>query len=44
MNKNKKPKWRFLTARLAPKLRYYGLGDIIYSFYRISAVEHDGGV
>ena len=26
----------------APKLRYYG--DVIYSFYWKSAVEHDGGV
>ena len=32
----------FNFALLAPKLRYYG--DVIYSFYRKSAVEHDGGV
>ena len=32
----------FNFARLAPKLRDYG--DVIYSFYRKSAVEHDGGV
>ena len=30
------------APRLAPKLRYYG--DVVYSFYRKSAVEHDGGV
>ena len=28
-------------ARRARKLRYYG--DVIHSFYRKSAVEHDGG-
>ena len=32
----------FNFARLAPKLRYYG--DVVYSFYRKSAVEHDGGI
>ena len=32
----------FNFARLAPKLCYYG--DVIYSFYWKSAVEHDGGV
>ena len=32
----------FNFAQLAPKLRYYG--DVVYSFYRKSAVEHDGGV
>ena len=32
----------FNFARHAPKLRYYG--DVIYSFYWKSAVEHDGGV
>ena len=32
----------FNFARLATKLRYYG--DVVYSFYRKSAVEHDGGV
>ena len=42
-NRNKKPKWRFFYfARCARKLRYYG--DVIHSFYRKSAVEHDGGV
>ena len=42
--KNKKPKWRFFNfARLAPKLRYL-YGDVVYLFYRKSAVEHDGGV
>ena len=42
-NKNKKPKWRFFNfARHARKLRYYG--DVIHSYYRKSAVEHDGGV
>ena len=42
-NKNKKPKWRFFNfARRARKRRYYG--DVIYSSYRKSAVEHDGGV
>ena len=32
----------FDIARRAPKLRYYG--NVIYSFYRKSAIEHDGGV
>ena len=32
----------FNFARRAPKLRYYG--DVVYSFYWKSAVEHDGGV
>ena len=32
----------FNFARRAPKLRYNG--DVIHSFYRKSAVEHDGGV
>ena len=32
----------FNFARRARKLRYYG--DVIYSWYRKSAVEHDGGV
>ena len=34
----------FYFARRAPKLRYYGYGDVIHSFYWKSAVEHDGGV
>ena len=32
----------FNFARLARKLGYYG--DVMYSYYRISAVEHDGGI
>ena len=32
----------FYFARRARKLRNYG--DVAYSFYRKSAVEHDGGV
>ena len=32
----------YYFARRSRKLRYYG--DVIHSFYRISAVEHDGGV
>ena len=32
----------FNLAQLAPKLRYYG--DVVYSFYKKSAVKHDGGV
>ena len=32
----------FNFARLAPKLRYYD--DVVYSFYRKSAVEYNGGV
>ena len=32
----------FNFARLAPKLRYYG--DVVYSFYRKLAIEHDGCV
>ena len=32
----------FNFARRARKLRYYG--DVIYSWYRKSAVEHDSGV
>ena len=32
----------FNFTRHAHKLRYYG--DVIYSFYWNSAVEHDGGV
>ena len=32
----------FYIARYATKLRYYGY--VIHSFYRKSAVEHDGGV
>ena len=32
----------FNFARRARKLCYYG--DVIYSYYRKSAVEHDGGV
>ena len=31
----------FNFARRAPKLRYYG--DVVYSFYWKSAVEHHGG-
>ena len=32
----------YYFARRARQLRYYG--DVIHSFYRKSAVEHDGGV
>ena len=32
----------FYFAQRARKLRYYG--DVVHSFYRKSAVEHDGGV
>ena len=32
----------FNFARRARKLCYYG--DVIHSYYRKSAVEHDGGV
>ena len=32
----------FYFPRRARKLRYSG--DVVYSFYRKSAVEHDGGV
>ena len=32
----------FNFAQRARKLHYYG--DVIYSFYWKSAVEHDGGV
>ena len=32
----------FYFARRGPKLRYYG--DVIYSFYWESAIEHDGVV
>ena len=39
-NKNKKPKWRFLTSRGA----HVNCAIIIHSCYRKSAVEHDGGV
>ena len=34
----------FYFPRRARKLRYYGDVDVVYSFYRKSAVEHDGGV
>ena len=39
-NKNKKPKWRFLTSRGA----HVNCAIIIHPSYRKSAVEHDGGV
>ena len=32
----------FNFPRRARKLRYYG--DVVYSFYRKTAVEQDGGV
>ena len=38
--KNKKPKWRFFTSRGA----HVHCADVIHSFYRKSAVEHDGGI
>ena len=40
MNKNRNGDFNF--PRRARKLCYYG--DIIHSYYRKSAVEHDGGV
>ena len=36
------PNGVFYFARRAHKLRYYG--DVIHSFDRKSAVQHDGGV
>ena len=41
-NKNKKPKWRFLTSRGAHV--NCAIMAVIHSCYRKSAVEHDGGV